>query len=126
MEFSEVLGYLISLLITLGIGFLVELLRRWVGLEGLKRITWQLDQKKELALIAVKFAQQAYKQCSGAERYNRAAEWLAARAQERGIGVNGDEVKGLIESTVRQIKDQLGEEWAKLLPEEEPQDEEAG
>ncbi|MGI6436424.1 MAG: phage holin, LLH family [Syntrophomonadaceae bacterium] len=126
MDINTIIAYVISILITAGIGFLVELLRRKVGLEGLRRISWQLDQKKDLAMLAVQFTEQAYKDMKGQDKYNYAAKWLAARAKEHGIQISDDEIKGLIEATLRQIKDQLGDEWAKAMQEEEPAAEEAG
>lgn len=124
MDINTIIAYVISILITAGIGFLVELLRRKVGLEGLRRISWQLDQKKDLAMLAVQFTEQAYKDLKGHDKYNYAAKWLAARVKEHGIQISDDEIKGLIEATLRQIKDELGEEWAKVL--EEQPEEEAG
>lgn len=126
LSFSGVLAYIISLLITAGIGLLVELLRRKVGIEGLRKVAWQLDQKKDLAMLAVQFVEQAYKGYYCEVKYQKAAEWLAARARERGLRITEDEIKGLIESSLRQIKDEMGEEWAKILQEEETPSEEAG
>lgn len=124
ITFSGVLAYILSVLITAGIGLLVELMRRKVGLEGMRQISWQLEQKKDWAMLAVQFAGQAYRTQGGQVKYNRAAEWLAARAKEHGIVISDTEIKGLIEATLRQLKDQFGDEWASAI--DEPASEEAG
>lgn len=97
----------------------IELLRRKLGLEKMKRIQSELDTKQELAGLAVRFAEQAYKDLHGKEKYNQAAKWLAARAQERGIKVTSEEIQGLIEAALRMAKDEFGEQWAAAVDSED-------
>lgn len=90
----------------------VELIRRKLGLEKMKKIQEELQAKQELAALAVRFAEQAYKDLHGEDKYNQAADWLAARARERGIKITSSEIKGLVEAALRAFKDEFGEQWA--------------
>lgn len=91
----------------------IELLRRKLGLEKLKRVQAELDTKKELATLAVKYVEQAYSDLHGPEKYKQAANWLADRSLERGISITMDEIQGLIESAIRMAKDEFGEHWGR-------------
>lgn len=104
--------FLVILLPVLAAG-LVELTRRRLGTEKMGRIQKELEAKQELALLAVRFAEQAFRDTGGPQKYNQAANWLAKRAQERGIKVTENETQGLIESSLRTLKDEFGEQWAK-------------
>lgn len=104
----------LSILIPALAALTVEYIRRRLGTEKLKRIQEELATKQELAALAVRFAQQCWASSPGPERYQKAAEWLASRATERGLKVTPDEVKGLIEAALRMAKDQFGEEWGKV------------
>lgn len=106
----EALAILIPLLVAVA----AEYLRRKLGNERLQRIKQELETKKELASTAVKFVEQAWRDYGGQNKYKEAAAWLTAQAQARGFSVTEAEVKGLIEAALREIKDQLGEEWAKV------------
>lgn len=108
---ENMLYELLSLLVTLAMAGVVELLRRKIGAERLNKIAWELEQKKELARLAVLFVEQAYKDLHGEEKYGQSAKWLSERAGEIGIKITPDEVKGLIESAVKQFK----EEWSKPI-----------
>ncbi|NLZ52784.1 MAG: hypothetical protein GX892_06510 [Thermoanaerobacteraceae bacterium] len=66
-----------------------------------------------LIFYAYRFVEQVYKDLHGPDKYQKAAEWLAARAQEHGLKLTADEIKGLIEAALRQLKDAFGNEWAK-------------
>ncbi len=103
---------ILSILLPVLAVMLAEWLRRKIGVERLARIQRELETKKELAALAVKFVEQAYKELKGIEKYQVAATWLAAQASERGISITADEIEGLIESTLRAFKDAFGEDWA--------------
>ncbi|MEG6615408.1 phage holin [Peptococcaceae bacterium 1198_IL3148] len=104
----EVLAILIPALVAL----VAELVRRRLGTERIQKIQEELVAKQELAIIAVKFVEQAYMQLKGPEKYQQAAAWLAKQAQNHGIKLAEDEIKGLVEWALREIKDELGEQWA--------------
>lgn len=104
----------LAILVPLLVATAAEYLRRRLGNERLERIKRELETKKELASTAVKFAEQAWRDLGGQTKYEAAAGWLAAEAQARGIKVTVTEIKGLIEAALREIKDYMGEEWAKV------------
>jgi hypothetical protein len=111
--FYNALGILIPALCLITI----ELIRRQLGLENIRKIQEELNTKMDLASLAIKFVEQAYKDLHGQDKYDQAANWLAARAGEKGIKVTADEVKGLIEAAVRMAKDEFGEQWANAVAE---------
>ena len=115
MDFSSILAYILTLLITALAGAAVELVRRKIGVEGMRQISLALEQKRTLALLAVQFVEQVYWDYAGEAKLAKASEWLAARAAEHGIKLTADEIQGLIESALRQMKDQFGTTWGKAI-----------
>ncbi len=99
------------ILATAAAGMLVAWLQKKLGVEGVQKVQAELTAKQELAYLAVQFAEQAYKDFDGAKKYDRAAGWLAAQAGERGLKVSAEETKGLIEATLRTLKDEIGGRW---------------
>lgn len=110
----KVLYDVLILLATVAAGYGVAWLRKRLGVEGMKRIEAELATKQELAALAVRFVEQVYRDLRGEAKYQKAAEWLAARAGELGLAVTADEIKGLIEAALRTFKDEFGEEWARI------------
>lgn len=108
-----VLENILIILVTLLAGYAVAFIRKRLGVEGMQKIESELAVKQELALLAVRFVEQAYRHLHGEEKYNQAAQWLAKRAEEAGLNVTAEEIKGLIESALRAFKDEFGEEWAR-------------
>ncbi|HHY67368.1 MAG TPA: phage holin [Alicyclobacillus sp.] len=105
----DVLAILIPALAALA----VEYLRRRLGTERLKRVQEELATKQELATLAVRFVEQVYTELHGQEKFEKAAEWLAGRAQEHGLKLSAIEIDGLIEAALRELKDSFGNEWAR-------------
>ncbi len=101
------------LLVTLLAGFMVAWLKKRLSVEGMKKIETELALKQELAYLAVRFVEQAFKDLKGEEKYTQAAKWLSERAGEIGLNIAAAEIKGLIEAALRAFKDEFGEEWAK-------------
>lgn len=110
-ELSLALLQLLAALLSVGIGFVINFLKKKIGNEKIKGIKEQLEAKKELALLAVKFVEQAFNHLDSETKYNEAAKWLSNRAKDVGLTITDAEVKGLIEGALRDIKDQLGENW---------------
>ncbi len=113
--FYKVTYDLLLLLSTVIAVFLANYIKKRIGVERVKQIEAEIAAKQELAQLAVRFVEQVYRDLHGEEKYNKAAEWLAARAQEHGLKLTADEIKGLIEAALRQLKDAFGNEWAKQL-----------
>lgn len=108
-------GNLLTVLIPILAGLAVEYLRRRLGTEKMKRIQEELTAKQNLALLAVRFTEQVYTNLHGEEKFNKAAEWLVAQAAKMGLQLTANEVKGIIEAALRELKDAFGNEWAKQV-----------
>ncbi|MGI6647612.1 MAG: phage holin [Bacillota bacterium] len=112
-QIIQIISYnLLAVLIPALVALAVEYLRRKLGVEKLKQIQEELAAKQELALLAVRFVEQVYVDLRGPAKYQAAAEWMEARARERGLKLTADEVKGLVEAALRQLKDSFGAEWS--------------
>ncbi len=110
--FMTVIENLLLILVTLVTGFVVAYIRQRIGTEGMKRIEKQLQVKQDLALLAVQFVEQALQGEAGKIKYAQAATWLQEQAAKVGIGIDEAEIKGLLEATLRAIKDEFGDSWA--------------
>ncbi|GIN99807.1 hypothetical protein J5TS2_04760 [Brevibacillus halotolerans] len=66
--------------------------------------------KKEHALRAVQYAEQAFVDLKGSEKYNEAVKYFVASMTRNKIKVTDEEVKALIESTLREWKDELNKQ----------------
>lgn len=106
---------ILMILITIGVGFLVAYLKKKLGVEKLRKIQKESEFIKEVVTIGVKYAEQKY---SSGEKLDAATEWITTRLNEKGIKISKEEVEGLIESTIRDIKDEFGENWANATNEE--------
>ncbi|MGM7681591.1 phage holin, LLH family [Cytobacillus sp. Hm23] len=69
-----------------------------------KNHTEKFNSVLEYAEIAVKFAEQYYDKYSGETKYKHAANWLSERAKQIGIVLSEDEVRGIIEATLKILK----------------------
>lgn len=71
----------------------------------------ELNKKKELVEIAVRMCQQLYNDLDGASKYQIAVEWVTDQFNEYGIKTTPDELKGLIESILQRIKQEVNNPW---------------
>lgn len=108
---SNVIVLLIVALVTISGKWLAEM----AGTERIKKLQSQMELKQGLAYTAVKFVEQAWKDLSGEHKYDQAAAWLTEQASALGLKLTPEEARGLIEAALREIKDQLGEEWARAV-----------
>ena len=105
----EIVTTIFLSLVSIGTAVFIAYLRRKGWLETIET---ELLAKQELAALAVRFAEQFYFDLDGPEKYIRASVWLSERLAEKGIKFSADEIRGLIEAALREIKDQFGNEWA--------------
>lgn len=109
----DALAILVPALVALGIAWLGKRL----GVEGMAKLRYQLETKQALAEAAVLFVQQVYYAIDGPQKYECAAEWLAGRASEMGLPITDLEIQGLIESALKLLKTEFGEQWEQADPE---------
>ncbi len=113
MDISQVAYDVLAVLLPVVALALAEWIRRLIGNERLARIKQELEAKQELAGIAVSFVQQVYKDLDGNDKLLKAIFWLEEMLGDRGIKFSEEELRGLIESSLRAFKDVFGEEWGK-------------
>lgn len=114
MDINALAQTLLAIMLPPLVAVAIEYLRRKIGLERLAYIKAELEAKQELALLAVRFAEQTFKTAKGYEKYDYAAEWLTERLGEKGIIISASEIKGFVEAALRMIKDEFGETWADI------------
>lgn len=102
---------LIAVLIPILVAMVIEFIRKQLGYAKLQKIQQLLQTKENLAILAVRFVEQTFKDLHGEDKYNQAAIWLSARAQENGLAISDSEIKGLIEAALRKLKDEFSEQW---------------
>ncbi len=59
--------------------------------------------KEELAMIAVQFVEQAYKDFNGPEKFDAALEYLSFSLSKHGLKISAAEIESLIESAVYEL-----------------------
>lgn len=115
MENMTFAQYILYLVISAAVAITAEYIRRRLGTEKLLKLQEELSLKQDLAVVAVKYAEQAWREANGPQKYLQASEWLATALQARGVKTTPEDVRAMIEWALREIKDQLGEEWASTL-----------
>ena len=60
--------------------------------------------KGELVATGVEFIEKMYGEYDGAAKYTMALDWISDQLKVKGINVEADELRGLIESAVYQLK----------------------
>lgn len=98
----------------------VDLVRKIIGLETMKRISFELDVKEKLAIMAVRFVEQAYRDFKGPQKLTQASVWLTKHLNHHGFKITTDEVTVLIEAALKTLKDEFGEAWKEQLLSETP------
>jgi hypothetical protein len=97
----------LAILIPALVGWLIAFVNKKIGTENAKKIDIQIATKKGIAWDAVNFVEQAYKDLDGAGKFAKAEAWLIAEAKAVGITLTVDTIKGLIESSVKVMKDSI-------------------
>jgi len=109
---------ILLLLITVAAVYLNVWLRQKLSAEGVKGAHHALAAKQDLAIVAVKYAEQAMKDALGGEKYRAATGWVKQQAGKIGLDFSDEEIGALIEWAVRECKDQFGDQWAKTAGEQ--------
>lgn len=83
---------------------LIMFINKKLGVEKIALIKSQLETKQELANLAVRFAEQAYRDFNGEEKRMAAMAWLQKQASNAGLKMTTQEMNGLIEAAVCSFK----------------------
>jgi LL-H family phage holin len=111
----QVLWDLLVLLITILAGVFIKFLTKKLGIEQMKLAQSKWESMKDLASVAVKYAEQAYINYGGTAKKEKALAFLSRELSGLGINVSTDTLNDLLEAALREIKDTLGEDWADAL-----------
>lgn len=98
---------IIQLIVSTFLPIIVVLIYKKLGIDRMDKVNFDIKIKKDIVIAAVQFAEQAYKNCNGEERYNVAIKWSIDRLKEKGISFSEDELRGLIESTIKNLKEKI-------------------
>lgn len=108
---TTILSELLKIVAIVAAGFLVALAQRMLGTAKMKKITEELENKREIVDAVVLFVQQVYTLSDGGEKfaiaYGTIAEWLT----DKGLSFTDNELKSLIESSIKLFKREFGEDW---------------
>ncbi len=93
----EVLSIILIGVVSMAMSALFTYLKR-------KGIIEAIVAKEELAMIAVQFVEQAYKDFNGPEKFDAALEYLSFSLSKHGLKISAAEMESLIESAVYEMK----------------------
>lgn len=109
------------LLITILAGVFIRFMAEKLGTEKLRRAQAQWESMEELTVVAIRYAEQAWREYGGKKKKEAALAFLARELSQRGIKASEETLRDLIEAILREIKDALGEEWANTIGKETAQ-----
>lgn len=96
INWYELIEHIMFLAVTIVIPFVVKYIKS-------KNQTENMDKVLEYAEIAVRYAEQFYKDQGGEVKYQEASKWLSNQALKVGIKLSDDEVRGIIEGVLKKI-----------------------
>lgn len=67
--------------------------------------------KREYADRAVRFVEQVFTDIKGTAKYDEAVKWFVARMAQYRIKVSEEEIKGLLEASLRKMKEEYSKQW---------------
>lgn len=108
----SMLQELVYAIISVGVGFVIAFLKKQIGVTNMQQLTHQSALIKQVVDAGVKYVEQTY---STGDKLNGAVTWIVGTLSSKGISVTEEEIKGLIEASVRDLKDQFGEDWGKAI-----------
>jgi hypothetical protein len=102
---QQIYGYLFSIL---SIVFTATL-----GVIGKELVRYlRTHQKLKLALAAVKFVEETYKDLDGKEKFLKAVDWFVNSLNNIGIkNVSNEEAEGFIQSSVKEMRQVFNKEY---------------
>lgn len=95
--------------------FLILFLKKKIGIENLKKIEAEIYTNQELAKQVVLYVQKYFKDADSQTKYKEAFIALSNMLDKRGIVLSEDEVQILIESALKILKKEFGNEWKEQI-----------
>jgi hypothetical protein len=115
IDITLLLNELLKVLVVGGAGMLIAILKKHLGIAGMEKIEKELKTKSAYATLAVQFVEQAYKDLHGKEKFEKAADWLSDQLGKVGLEVDEDDLKGLIESALKNAQAEFKKDWQDTL-----------
>ena len=106
---NALVNNVLELAVTVGVGFLLALIKQKLGTEKLVQLQQQMELKQGLAYDTVAYVAQVYKHLDGPDKLKAATNQFIYLAAEKGINVSEDEVRVLLESAYRAAKNAWSE-----------------
>ena len=107
-EWTELIQQILLIVITAVVPVLTAAFTGYLKRRGIME---QLQEKRVLVARGVEFAEQAFQDLGGHDKYNVAIAWISDRLTEAKIPFSEDEVRGLIDSAVWEMKNVWIEEY---------------
>ena len=73
------------------------------------------SQRKKLKIIieeGILYAQEAYEELDGKERYEKALEYISKELKDQGIKVDPDRLDALVHAVLKDLKKEFGYPWS--------------
>ena len=105
----------VALLMSGLIGILISWLKKKLGVEKMKQIVAELENKQAIIDAVVLCVQQLYETLEGKEKYDKAFKLASKWLTEKGLEISANEIKVLIESSVKKMKKEFSEGWQEAI-----------
>jgi len=115
---AMLLNALMDLLIVVGIvliTFVIAYVKKMLGVETMKKLNAELTNKQAIVDVVVLFVQQVYEKYDGEQKYSIALETASTWMMEKGMTVTADELRSMIEASVKALKVEFGEAWSEAV-----------
>lgn len=110
----SLLEQLISLFIVVGLGLLSAYLHKKLGIEKLKEVKSTIENKQQIVDLAVLFAQEAFKNLEGEDKFREVYVYASKKFKELGLNISGNELEVLIDSSVKRFRKEFGKSWKEI------------
>ena len=91
--------------------YLASWVKNKIGKDLVEKSERELQMKKDLARITVGFIEQSYYYLNGQDKLSATSRWLESRFKDMGLKHSNYEIRGLIESALREFESSYREEW---------------
>lgn len=102
---------LMDLTLIVGIAYV----KKKIGVESMNKLNAELMNKQVIVDAVVLLVQQVYEKYSGEQKYAIALETASTWMMEKGLSVTADELRSMIEASVKALKAEFGKAWSEAI-----------
>ena len=113
MDWMLIIDKILYILVSIVLYLVIKFLQDKGVIEKIKKIQVSDELKETSIKLGILYAQQVYNEQGGKVKYEKALEYVTEYLTKRGVTVDEDELKGLIEGNLIKIKDELSSVWGK-------------